>query len=152
MADAKKDFVSFSIGEDEDEEEEIFSKISPYQNTDRQHAACTFTTCNSIDNPKCKKDENINNSNLYSISKSKEKHTNKRRQSDVSSSPQQNPIRGEACYFDRYRHRSDNDTKSRRFVLNASSKVPIEVRRNHSGSDSLSLSTTRSEITFFIII
>ena len=107
-----------------------------YQNTDRQHAACNFTTCNSIDNPKRRNDENINNSN---ISKYKEKHTNKRRQSDVSSSPQQNPIRGEACYFDRYRHRSDNDTKSRRFVLNASSKVPIEVRRNHSGSNSLSL-------------
>ena len=138
MADAKKDFVSFLIGDDDDdEEEEDFSKISPYQNTDRQHAACNFTTCNSIDNPKCQKGENINSSNLYTISKSKEKHTNKRRQSDVSSSPQQNPIRGEACYFDRFRHRSDNDTKSRRFVLNASSKVPIEVRRNHSGSDSL---------------
>ena len=136
MADAKKEFVTFLIGDDEDEEEEDFSKISPYQNTDRQHAACNFTTCNSIDNPKRRNDENINNSN---ISKYKEKHTNKRRQSDVSSSPQQNPIRGEACYFDRYRHRSDNDTKSRRFVLNASSKVPIEVRRNHSGSNSLSL-------------
>ena len=136
MADAKKDFVTFLIGDDEDEEEEDFSKISPYQNTDRQHAACNFTTCTSIDNPKRTNDENINNSN---ISKYKEKHTNKRRQSDVSSSPQQNPIRGEACYFDRHRHRSDNDTKSRRFVLNASSKVPIEVRRNHSGSNSLSL-------------
>ena len=136
MADAKKDFVTFLIGDDEDEEEEDFPKISPYQNTDRQHAACNFTTCTSIDNPKRTNDENINNSN---ISKYKEKHTNKRRQSDVSSSPQQNPIRGEACYFDRYRHRSDNDTKSRRFVLNASSKVPIEVRRNHSGSNSLSL-------------
>ena len=136
MADAKKDFVTFLIGDDEDVEEEDFSKISPYQNTDRQHAACNFTTCTSIDNPKRTNDENINNSN---ISKYKEKHTNKRRQSDVSSSPQQNPIRGEACHFDRYRHRSDNDTKSRRFVLNASSKVPIEVRRNHSGSNSLSL-------------
>ena len=91
---------------------------------------------NFTHNPKRTNDENINNSN---ISKYKEKHTNKRRQSDVSSSPQQNPIRGEACYFDRFRHRSDNDTKSRRFVLNASSKVPIEVRRNHSGSNSLSL-------------
>ena len=135
MSEAKKDFVTFSIGDDEDEEEEEFSKISPYQNTDRQHASCNFTTCNSTDNPKSRNGKNINNSN---ISRYKEKHANKRRQSDVSSSPQQNPVRGEACHLDRYRHRSDNDTKSRRFVLNAASKVPIEVRRNHSGSNSLS--------------
>jgi hypothetical protein len=128
MADTKKGNVIFCIGDDD--EEEVSVNISNNQYIDKQNK-----TAHSSNN------ENIGKENVKSAALMEQKETTrkKRRQSDVCISSTMcisanyNPTRGATCGIDRYRHNSDTDPTSRLIVLHPTSKVPIEVRRNHSG-------------------
>ena len=121
MADTIKGNVVFLIGDDDDEEEE--SQKSPlHQKSESSKFLKSKMTVipTSKDNVKCVNFENNPGTNLHDV----------RRQS-VSSIPSNlNPTRKGA--YNRNRHYSDE--VQRRFVLNPSSKISLEVRRNHPGS------------------
>lgn len=136
MAETKKETVTFLIGDNE--EDENSTKISEYTNIEKPAKALHI-----LNDTTCVGKENIRDVNFMDI---KEKEHKRRRQSDVCILPMYNPTRGTT--YDRYRHNSDTDSYSRRFVLHPSSKVSLEVRRNHSG---FSHDNERSNFTFTII-
>ena len=120
MATNKKDTVTFLIGDNEEED----SSTKPVSNNINENPAVQLRTFN--DSGVC--NDNFKNVNLM---ETKTEGHKRRRQSDVCMPTNYNPTRG--ATYDRNRHSSDKDSLSRRFVLNPSSKVPLEVRRNHSG-------------------
>ena len=120
MAANKKETVTFLIG-DEDEED---SSTKTANNKINETTTVQLHILN--DSAVCK--DNVRDINLM---ETREEGHKRRRQSDVCIPTNYNPTRGAKC--DRNRHSSDKDSISRRFVLNPSSKVPLEVRRNHSG-------------------
>ena len=128
MADTKKGNVIFCIGDDD--EEEASENISNNQYIDKQDKTIHISN-----------NENIGKENVKfaALMEPKETTRKKRRQSDVCISSTKSisanyiPTRGTTCGIDRYRHHSNTDPTSRLIVLHPTSKVPLEVRRNHSG-------------------
>ena len=120
MADTIKGNVVFLIGDDDEEDEPRKSPLHQKSESSKFLKSKMTVTPSSKDNVKCVNFENNPGKNLHDV----------RRQS-VSSIPSNlNPTRKGA--YNRNRHYSDE--VQRRFVLNPSSKISLEVRRNHPGS------------------
>ena len=126
MADTMKGNVVFLIGDDEEQIEDI-NIISSTQNAESK----------SLGKPYLNSTERLGKENGKSVNFEENINikTNGARRQSVSSIPSNfNPTRNATYEIDRDRHHSATDEEPRRYVLNPSSKVSLEVRRNHSGS------------------
>ena len=124
MADTMKGNVLFLIGDDDEEVDDI--KI-PSNNQNAE------TTLLGKTNPNCSTP--VGKENIKTVNFDENLNTNGVRRRSVSSLPlNSTPTRNATYGIDRNRHHSNTDEVPRRFVLHPSSKVSLEVRRNHSGS------------------
>ena len=126
MADTMKGNVVFLIEDDEEQIEDI-NLTSSTQNAESKELA----------KPYLNSTERLGKETVKSVSFEENINvkTNDARRQSVSSIPSNlNPTRNATYGIDRDRHHSATDEAPRRFVLNPSSKVSLEVRRNHSGS------------------
>ena len=121
MAETKKETVTFLVGSDDEEEK----STSTFQCPSTEPPSKESYSSKEANKGK----ENIRTPNLMDR---REKEFKRRRRSDINILQNDIPARGATSSFTRDRHISDTDSSTRRFVLNPSSKVQLEVRRNHS--------------------
>ena len=122
MAVTKKETISFLIGESEEEDDPV--KPTGQKPSNRSTAQWgIFDFSNALE-------DNVRDVNFM---ETWEEENKRRRQSEVCIPTSHIPTRGTTTTCGRNRHCSDNDSLSRRFVLNPLSKVPLEVRRHYSG-------------------